>query len=112
MKWRFVPISLLEVNAGSLLPRRLLAINIDAHELGRQQALRRNGAVDRHLVAIVDACWQANVKQGDRHRIGCIADLARHWAEQRNQRQTDIDWQFHAADACTKLKYLYPKTKE
>lgn len=41
-----------------------------------------------------------------------VADLARQWAEARNQRQTGIDWQFRTADARLKLKYLYPKIEE
>lgn len=41
-----------------------------------------------------------------------VEDLARQWAEARNQRQTGIDWQFRTADARLKLKYLYPKIEE
>jgi hypothetical protein len=48
-------------------------------------------------------------------RIGQVArvtELAAQWTQARNDRQTGIDWHFCAADARTKLKYLYPKIKE
>lgn len=47
-----------------------------------------------------------------RERIGnvnLIAVRAQNWAQQRNQEQTGIDWQFRTEDARIKLKYLYPK---
>ncbi|WP_242490045.1 IS630 family transposase [Noviherbaspirillum cavernae] len=47
-----------------------------------------------------------------RDRIGdmrLIAARAQTWAQQRNQDQTGIDWQFRTEDARIKLKYLYPK---
>lgn len=51
-----------------------------------------------------------------RQALGCrIANMdavereARAWADNRNARQTGVDWQFTTADARTKLKYLYPK---
>ena len=30
------------------------------------------------------------------------------WAEARNAAQKGIDWQFRTADACLRLKHLYP----
>jgi DDE superfamily endonuclease len=43
-------------------------------------------------------------------------DMVQHesqcWSDDRNQRQTGVDWHFTAADARTKLKRLYPKIKE
>lgn len=44
--------------------------------------------------------------------LGRVAELARHWAEARNRRQTRIDWHFRTAAARTRLKYLYPKIEE
>ena len=47
-----------------------------------------------------------------RERIGhmsLIAARAQQWAQQRNQEQTGIDWQFRTEDARIELKYLYPK---
>lgn len=46
---------------------------------------------------------------GEQNRV---AELARHWVEARNRRQTGIDWHFRTTDARTKLKYLYPKIEE
>ena len=38
-----------------------------------------------------------------------ITQEVQHWARQRNQKQTGIDWQFTTDDARFKLKHLYPK---
>jgi hypothetical protein len=31
------------------------------------------------------------------------------WADRRNRNGASVDWPFTAADACIKLKRLYPK---
>ena len=41
--------------------------------------------------------------------MSLIAARAQTWAQQRNQDQTGIDWQFRTEEARIKLKYLYPK---
>ena len=40
-----------------------------------------------------------------------VASRAKAWAEDRNERQTGIDWQFRTEDARIKLKRLYPQIK-
>ncbi|HJZ94645.1 MAG TPA: IS630 family transposase [Gemmataceae bacterium] len=45
-------------------------------------------------------------------RFGTIAALRREaaaWAQDSNERQRGVDWQFKIDDARTRLKYLYPK---
>lgn len=34
------------------------------------------------------------------------------WTTRRNQQQVTIQWHFTAADACIKLKHLYPSIKD
>ena len=38
-----------------------------------------------------------------------VAGQATAWCNDRNQRQSGVDWQFTTADARVKLKHLYPK---
>lgn len=38
-----------------------------------------------------------------------VAEEAKEWASQRNQRQIGVEWHFTTADARTRLKHLYPK---
>ena len=45
-------------------------------------------------------------------RIDCIEKMREEvsaWNSDRNNRQTQVDWQFTASDARVKLKRLYPK---
>lgn len=47
-------------------------------------------------------------------RFATMAELRREaaaWAQNSNQNQRGVDWQFRIDDARTKLKYLYPKTQ-
>lgn len=48
-------------------------------------------------------------RMGDIERV---RERAQQWAAARNQRQTEINWQFRTEQARTKLKYLYPKIEE
>jgi len=41
-----------------------------------------------------------------------LSVLTRKWTQDRNARQTGIDWQFRTDYARIKLKYLYPKIEE
>jgi hypothetical protein len=34
------------------------------------------------------------------------------WTSRRNQQQVTINWRFTAADACIKLKHLYPSIQD
>jgi hypothetical protein len=34
------------------------------------------------------------------------------WTTRRNQQQVTIDWRFTVADACIKLKHLYPSIQD
>ena len=46
-------------------------------------------------------------------RLASLDVAQRHiaaWTSRRNQQQVTIDWRFTAADACIKLKHLYPST--
>ena len=48
-------------------------------------------------------------------RIECRDDLSREvaaWEQDRNERESKIDWQFTTADARIKLKRLYPSQEE
>ena len=45
-------------------------------------------------------------------RISTRQSLTRHtqaWCENRNRKQTGVDWQFMTEDARVKLKHLYPQ---
>lgn len=45
-------------------------------------------------------------------RVGSVAEVKRRigaWQQDRDERQTGIDWQFTTTDARVKLKRLYPK---
>ncbi len=47
-------------------------------------------------------------------RIGSRDELAREveaWAEERNDRQVEVHWQFTTAKARVKLRRLYPTTQ-
>ncbi len=41
--------------------------------------------------------------------LEAVRDATKAWAEDRNRRQTGVNWQFTTADARIKLKHLYPK---
>lgn len=44
-------------------------------------------------------------------RLASLDMAQRHiaaWTSRRNQQQVTIEWRFTAADACIKLKHLYP----
>lgn len=45
-------------------------------------------------------------------KLAVVKQQSQYWGEDRNHRQTGVDWQFTTEQARTKLKYLYPKIKE
>ncbi len=59
------------------------------------------------LSALTRQCLARRISQQPQ-----VAEEARCWYEQRNARQTGVDWQFTTADARVRLKHLYPKLQE
>ncbi len=52
-------------------------------------------------------------RQGLAHNIATIEELRQQiqsWQTHRNQQVGTVNWQFRTADACIKLKRLYPLT--
>ena len=62
---------------------------------------------ESELSVLSRQCLNRRIAEQDK-----VENEARSWSEDRNQRQTGVDWQFTTENARTKLKSLYPKIEE
>ena len=82
---------------------RRLAKRLEIHYTPQTRQLAQHGG-EIELSALIGQCLD--------RRLPDLETMGNHiaaWEQDRNNRQSKIDWQFSTGDARIKLKHLYPK---